>query len=962
MKNLLFALCISFVGMLSVATVPRAHAQSVYDMFRSDYELTKKKELAKYGIKDPQNDFVSHWRVYGASGGPILDGMGIKPKRILFSASASWLWGLLLLLLCSISAISIWASANASGNSGNIVPSFLLLGLKSVLAMCVFLAPHLFYATTSTVRDAFMMFAQWAMNPTVAAETNAGPPSADGTRSLLANYYSASNLSGPGTTYLLNAIGLGIHNGIDRWTLALAQNGRPSTLQVYNTLVAKLNPIITRSNSGFAPFPFAEFPQGKAYNLADASGGAVEKPLGKGDSFDGLYQPVALNKGYELKSVTTQGQTYSVIVPGASLPDLNVVTTKKEMIDANSYLPGANWDPILTAEFPRLMQYLLLCGNEEPVKKALHDAGFYPLGMGVFTPAVFEQGRALGLKVLKSQTDLANTRAGNADGTGTGYNVFGAIGDEMAADQETKNAFEITEDLHTNLIHYIAMTVAHQFNKSEQRISMAKKIQTQIAAQVSGFVQLSFVEQMKNHFDTGVRNRYKDAMQNNGNNAGLPMRQEDELSKIGKYYQSVAKFVCDPVRRVVIMVCTTWNQLMIELAVLTLWIAAPFWLWDKTAKAFTGVFNTLFTAAMLGPTLAILLTLWDTASGMMLAQVFPAQAGPAGAGLQMLLGVAASPMFVIVGVVVNIVGTLLCAFLAPKMAKAFFNGADTLGIMAGGMVAAAVAGADVAARTALPAAGQVGMAGLKAAGAGLQRMAADGTDAGGTSEALEAPAAAGNSAGRGQSPTADVAAGLNTAGNAIAGHSSLETRAREKNGALAAAAGPGGAAPDTAAALESATPSGGGMVSPPDGRAAASMSDQSAGSDAEQGSATPSEEPPVIDSPASPRQNQSSARGYARKVARGLLSAGAAMNQVANSGVGRFVTKTTGNLVKESAFALAHGATSGGSASKYIHFSSRRSMFRDSMYYGEHAYHGHDRYGDLRDEKIGEAPTEADRN
>jgi hypothetical protein len=86
------------------------------------------------------------------------------------------------------------------------------------------------------------------------------------------------------------------------------------------------------------------------------------------------------------------------------------------------------------------------------------------------------------------------------------------------------------------------------------------------------------------------------------------------------------------------------------------------------------------------------------------------------------------------------------------------------------------------------------------------------------------------------------------------------------------------------------------------------------------------------------------------------------MNQVANSGVGRFVTKTTGNLVKESAFALAHGATSGGSASKYIHFSSRRSMFRDSMYYGEHAYHGHDRYGDLRDEKIGEAPTEADRN
>ena len=675
MKSILTRLAL-MLFLLSPCLV-EVRGQSVYEEFTSHYDATMNQRMAKYSPGgSTMNTFMKHWTIFSKSGGPIMSGMGMSLGKII--NNGSWFWGLMLTFMGSISAATIWANANKGGGGANIIAEYVKLGYKMLVLLFVVAVPQFFYAAAMTTKDSFAMMASYAMSSEKMAVSGNSDPTIVETLNL-------SSKAGPSMANLSSVVGEATQKGFNQYTLALAEPElAPGTMQIYNVLAKRLNTLIAQTPEiRTRPFAIAEFAVGR-------SSAEAGKQYGPGDAFDGDYTDVS---GY---------------LPLASVPKKSIPTDKLDKFD---YIFGSNWNAILTGDFPRMIQFLIILGYRDDVFTAMQSSAgdaSYP-GTTPVRPYV--------PRITLGGADIENK-------------IRDLIRKVINAEITPQEAFKIPDSSATAasdlFIRYDAASRLRAFVTEEQLNAMLAKIGEQITKQASAFVRLNFAEQLKNHNKPRIANSSLEAMVMNGSRAQMDSRRDENSGVVASWIKSVANFIVAPIRKIVIFFCDTWFDFMIEASVISIWIASPMWLFDKTSGAFGGALNTLFTSSMLAPTLAALLTIWDGFTSLFVNAIMPPVTGSL-MGLPLnLLAITHAPEVLIVVIVMNIVGVVLCALLTPKVAKGFFSGGNAVGAMIGGALAAGVGAADLAARVAPPGIGlaaRAAMSGGKAlAGAAANKF------------------------------------------------------------------------------------------------------------------------------------------------------------------------------------------------------------------------------------------------
>ncbi len=634
--------CLQFIVVITLllGVAPLARAQSVFESFKSRYDADMKKRIEKYNVSS-SNDFMRNWDIYNKSGGPTLDESNIPVSNI--RKNGSGVWWLIMAVLGALSAAQIWVSGSQPGQGGSIIPSYMKLGLKLIVLMCLSIAPQFFYASAMTVKNSFTLFA------TLLTDMTGKNGSAASTA------LNQTSSAGPANAKLGYVISEGVQEGFNQWTVPLAGPGRASTMQVYNGLAKALNVKMSAEQFGYNnPFIIADFP---TPGSTDASG----KAYASGDKFDGDYTNV-----YE-KAANFQ---------------IPVVDRASDQTGRYAYAPGSNWDDILKGDFPRMIQFILCTGSSNSIQQALSSVGAWNVGADAFNEDTDKRASDLANEVMRDGTNL-----------------------------NASNVFVPSDSLQTSIIRYIASTKAPAFVTDDQQSALLARIKSLIVTRTSSFVRLTFVDQMPNHNDPNVRTYSQKFISGNGANASMPTERKEDSSYIGKKIKWLSDWIASPIRWFCVFLANGLFETLIELNMIVLWLAAPLWIFDKTEAAFRGALNTLFVTTLYSPTLAALLTIWDTMTGVYIRTLYPS-----GTGILEIAQVAMAPQMVVNIVIMNILGVILCCVLTPMVCKAFFNGSNAAGALLGGFLTSAVAGATIAGRAALPAAGaaaSVVMAGAK---------------------------------------------------------------------------------------------------------------------------------------------------------------------------------------------------------------------------------------------------------
>ena len=239
----------------------------------------------------------------------------------------------------------------------------------------------------------------------------------------------------------------------------------------------------------------------------------------------------------------------------------------------------------------------------------------------------------------------------------------------------------------------------------------------------------------------------------------------DKVASSLSVFTSIVKTFIIPLISLIMCFCL---RILLELSLLGVLVALPFWFFEGTKKAFTGAVETLVACSIMVPFWQFFQMIMDLLFSALTAIVM------LGAGLTAVAGGVTAPTLAVLAVMMAvgyIIASGILAFKTPALVKGFLAGGSWITGVIGTALTGVAAGAfmTVAAAAAIAAPAAAGVVGAAGAGSAGAAGGAGASAAGGAAGSLAGGAA---SAGAGSSSFGSYAAttlkrGMSGAGNAL---------------------------------------------------------------------------------------------------------------------------------------------------------------------------------------------------